>query len=369
MNILLKFFNPTETDKDEQARKPSFQGNKNKTARSTVSIGHKKWTDAERRTLQKAYERRGDNWDAIARCVSGRSKEECMEEIKDIWVVQKFVDHKPSSEKNGGWVLRTRWALWSDEDDTWEPIVEKYEEVPHLVEQYIKLNPDVFIGKKIKREREVEEDDNERDKKKSKYINIAGREAPTRHTCQRREITRWTDKELRVLVSLKDRKEKWELIAEAVSKVGCGRTLSGCSNKYLGLSETNKCCIRSGKGLHSNSKPRSWTNEELQVLISSQENEDDWETTSEAVTRLGCIRSINACQAMFYRLSEKQIEKIWSEIQLERRGSWTSEKDTWTDNGIEKSHASKQSEAKIQSFYEIILCSLRGFIMFLYPES
>ncbi len=332
--------------KGEQACNPSFQGNKHKTARSTVSIGHKKWTDAECRKLRKAYTRHGENWDAIARCVSGRNKEECMEEIKDIWVVQKFVGHRPSSEENGGWELKTRWARWSEEDDTWEPIVEKYEEDPHLVEQYTKLNPGVFVSKSLKRKRETEQYEQKSSNKISRCVNKAeegmlhkikaeltsedskGCKALANIICQDTEYARWTDIELRVLVSLRDSGERWEQISEAVTKVGYGRSAKACQKKFLDLSNNDKFLIQSGRSIDNsfnfNFEAQTWTDEELKVLVLLKDKEEDWRVISEAASKVRCKRSIISCRTKFYRLDEKEKERIRCHcVQSNRMVSWT----------------------------------------------
>jgi hypothetical protein len=55
--------------------------------------------------------------------------------MQDFWIVEKFFDHRPSSEHKGSWELRTCWVRWSSEDDTWETISEKHEEALGLVQQ------------------------------------------------------------------------------------------------------------------------------------------------------------------------------------------------------------------------------------------
>jgi hypothetical protein len=272
-NFLRSFLNSTIKQGNQEAsiQANNIQGGSNSHIKNNDS---KKWSDAERQMLVKAYRHYGEKWHTIAKCVGGRSATECKEEIKDFWVVEKFVNHRPSTESKGNWELRTRWVGWSSEDDTWEPINEKYEEVPDLVQQYIKSNPEVLRRKSSKRKR----DDvvNMSSTKRVIEDHIFAR-------CEREENAPWTDAELKTLVSMKDEGKAWNQIVKAVSEVGHGRSQAACKVTFFTLNEHDKECIKSGKSL--NQVFRTWTNAELQVLILTREKEISRRKVSEAVSR------------------------------------------------------------------------------------
>ena len=59
------------------------------------------------------------------------------------WTVEKFVGHRVAAKRKGYWELLTRWVGYDSTGDTWEPIRQKTEEFPSLVEDYIAQNPEV----------------------------------------------------------------------------------------------------------------------------------------------------------------------------------------------------------------------------------
>jgi hypothetical protein len=268
--------------------------------------------------LVKAYYRHGEKWDMIAECIRGRSAKECKEEIKDFWVVEKFVNHRPASETKGNWELRTRWVGWSSEDDTWEPINEKYDEVPDLVQQYIRRNPEVFIRQSSKRKRD--DQGNDRSIKRAFCSSNVVGESQSFIKVQTRECTSWTDAELNTLVSMKDMGKNWKQTAEAVSKVGRGRSLRACQGRYLRLNEDDKMDIRSEqrikRGFKSKFDAPEWSDAELQVLVSSRENQDDWQTVSVAVSRVRYRRSILTCYKKYRTLAYRDKERFLKRVQM-----------------------------------------------------
>jgi hypothetical protein len=278
---------------------------------------HKKWSDTEHQMLLKAYRHHGEKWEIIAKCIRGRSANECKEEIKDFWVVEKFVDHRPSSEKKGSWDLRTRWVGWSSEDDTWEPISEKYEEVPDVVQKYIKRNPEVFIKQCSKRKRNVPVNMNSVKRVHYSSNVKGGGGQPSTTCCQPGRYTPWTDAELNTLVAMKDEWESWKHTVEAVNKVGHGRSQRACSIVFHSLNKYDKMRIRSGKSatrsLKNNLLMPIWTDAELQTLISSRENLRDWEKVSMAVSRVRCQRSMRSCYQKYRTHVVRGREKILKE--------------------------------------------------------
>jgi hypothetical protein len=273
---------------------------------------HRKWNDTEHQMLIKAYYHHGEKWDMIAQCIRGRSAKECKEEIKDFWVVEKFVNHRPASETKGYWELRTRWVGWSSEDDTWEPINEKYNEVPDLVQKYVRCNPEVFIRQSSKRNRD--DQGNIRSIKRANCSHNVEDEGQSFIQFQTKECTSWMDAELNTLVSMKDMGKNWKQTSKAVSKVGLGRTPKACQTRFWRLNEDDKMQIRNEQNINRFDAPK-WSDAELHVLVSSRENQDDWDTVSAAVSRVRYKRSLTSCYKKYHNLTVEDKERILKRAQ------------------------------------------------------
>ena len=61
-------------------------------------------------------------------------------EVPKVYNVKEFVGHKVD---RGTWKLKTIWEGYPEEEFTWESLRIKTKEVPELVKEYIKRNPEV----------------------------------------------------------------------------------------------------------------------------------------------------------------------------------------------------------------------------------
>ena len=174
----------------------------------------------------------------------------CKLKLKDLHVVEKILDHRPSSKENGFWELRIRWLFWSPEEDTWEPIAQKYEEeMSQLwVKEYIDLHPDVGVGK-VPKEKVFNDvfQTGMSSTKKRKGCNAMFSDTADCSSSEENAIIKkrsnvlqggidrlgeahgWNDEEVKALIFSKDRGDSWEQVWKAVSRKGDGRTMTAVS--------------------------------------------------------------------------------------------------------------------------------------------
>jgi len=110
----------------------------------------------------------------------------------------------------------------------------------------------------------------------------------------------WTDEEIKTLKSSREKGGSWNLICEAVSNVGTGRTPNACWQKFHSLTkdtnEENRHLTTNFPEQKStkNDAEIYWTRKEVEVLVISYEKDKSWDVASKAVARVGNGRSSTA---------------------------------------------------------------------------